>query len=121
MNFKMTRLIPFLVLLSGFFSLNSVTSYGNSNYSFKHYNSDNGLSQNTVRAIFQDNRGFMWFGTKDGLNKFDSKRFVIYKFTPEGDLNDNVFHRILQDKNDNIWVATEEGVYIYDIDRKSVV
>lgn len=115
MNFKMTRLIPFLVLLSGFFSLNSVTSYGNSNYSFKHYNSDNGLSQNTVRAIFQDNRGFMWFGTKDGLNKFDSKRFVIYKFTPEGDLNDNVFHRILQDKNDNIWVATEEGVYIYDM------
>ena len=118
MNFKMTRLIPFLVLLSGFFFLNSLTSYGNPNYSFKHYNSNNGLSQNTVRSIFQDNQGFMWFGTKDGLNRFDGKKFVIFKFFPEGKLNDNVFHRILQDRNDNIWVATEEGVYIYDIYRE---
>lgn len=92
-----------------------VPASGNSNYSFKHYNSNNGLSQNTVRSILQDNQGFMWFGTKDGLNRFDGRSFSVFKFSPNGKLTDNVIHRILQDERDNIWVATEEGVYIYDV------
>lgn len=88
------------------------------NYSFKHYNSNNGLSQNTVRSIFQDKQGFMWFGTKDGLNRFDGTSFNVFKFSPKSDLSDNVFLKILQDKNDDIWVSTEEGVYIYDIHKE---
>ncbi|WP_019539914.1 hybrid sensor histidine kinase/response regulator transcription factor [Proteiniphilum acetatigenes] len=83
-------------------------------YSFKHYNINNGLSQNTVFTIFQDNQGFMWFGTKDGLNRFDGTSFKIFKFSPGGNLRDNVFHRILQDKNDNLWVGTDDGIYIYN-------
>lgn len=83
------------------------------NYSFKHYNINNGLSQNTVHSILQDNLGFMWFGTKDGLNRFDGKSFKILKSSPENVLKDNVFHRILQDKNNNIWAGTDEGVCIY--------
>ncbi|WP_158602618.1 hybrid sensor histidine kinase/response regulator transcription factor [Proteiniphilum sp. X52] len=83
-------------------------------YSFKHYNINNGLSQNTVFTIFQDNQGFMWFGTKDGLNRFDGTSFKIFKFSPGGNLRDNVFHRILQDTNDNLWVGTDDGIYIYN-------
>ncbi|WP_352421453.1 two-component regulator propeller domain-containing protein [Proteiniphilum sp.] len=83
-------------------------------YSFKHYNINTGLSQNTVYAIFQDNQGFMWFGTKDGLNRFDGTSFKIFKFSPGGNLRDNVFHRILQDKYDNLWVGTDDGIYIYN-------
>lgn len=95
--------------------VSNVGLFSNPSYSFKHYNINNGLSQNTVRTIFQDNQGFMWFGTKDGLNRFDGTTFKVFKFSPNGKLTDNVFHRILQDKHDNIWVATDEGVYIYDV------
>ena len=56
----------------------------------------------------------MWFGTKDGLSRFDGKAFKIFKFSPDGDLKNNVFHHILEDKNGNIWVATEGGIYIYN-------
>lgn len=87
-------------------------------YSFKHYNINNGLSQNTVFTIFQDNQGFMWFGTKDGLNRFDGSTFRIFKSSPDGKLRDNVFHRILQDKNDNLWLGTDDGIYIYDSRRE---
>lgn len=115
MNGKMKKILLSIILISAIYSLKSMASYTNFNYSFKHFNINNGLSQNTVHAILQDKMGFIWFGTKDGLNKFDGSRFVIYKFSPDGTLSDNVFHRILQDKNDNIWVATDEGVYIYDV------
>lgn len=86
----------------------------NTNYSFKHYNINNGLSQNTVHCIHQDKMGFMWFGTKDGLNRFDGTSFKVFKFSPEGELRNNVFHHILEDKNGNLWVATEGGIYIYN-------
>ena len=112
------KMIAFLVVLYGMFIPDGLILRANSNYSFKHYNINNGLSQNTVRAIYQDRQGFMWFGTKDGLNRFDGIKFVIYKFSPDGNLNDNVFHRILQDRQDNIWVATDEGVYIFDMHKE---
>ncbi|HOV71762.1 MAG TPA: two-component regulator propeller domain-containing protein, partial [Dysgonamonadaceae bacterium] len=106
------RLRHYFFVLSVFL----ITSVGTkaTTYQFKHYDINNGLSQNTVRSIFQDNQGFMWFGTKDGLNRFDGTSFKIFKFSPNGDLRDNVFLRILQDKHNNIWVSTESGVYVYD-------
>lgn len=111
----MFRLKIYLFLFFITSMINSITVSANNEYSFKHYNTNNGLSQNTVRSIFQDNLGFMWFGTKDGLNRFDGSNFKLFKFSTDSDLSDNVFHRIIQDSNDNIWVSTEDGVYIYDM------
>ena len=83
-------------------------------YQFKHFNINNGLSQNTVSSIFQDKEGYMWFGTKDGLNRFDGVSFKIFRLSSENKLNDNVFRVIVQDKDDNIWLGTDDGVYIYN-------
>ncbi|MHB9055978.1 MAG: hybrid sensor histidine kinase/response regulator [Paludibacteraceae bacterium] len=85
-----------------------------SQYYFEHFNIDNGLSQNTVHCILQDRQGFMWFGTKDGLNRFDGKSFKVFKFSQNKVLKDNVFRNIIQDKDDNIWVGTDDGLFIYN-------
>ena len=45
--------------------------------------SDDGLSQNRIYAILQDRRGFMWFATQDGLNRYDGNTFVVYQHNPD--------------------------------------
>lgn len=98
-----------------FFSISEHSLYAFSKeYCFKHYTINNGLSQNTVYTIFQDRQGFMWFGTKDGLNRFDGNTFKTFRFPLDSDLSDSVFRRILQTPDQNLWVATDQGVYIYN-------
>ena len=46
---------------------------------FDHITTDNGLSQSDINGIYQDEKGFMWFGTHDGLNKFDGYNFTVFK------------------------------------------
>jgi signal transduction histidine kinase/ligand-binding sensor domain-containing protein/DNA-binding response OmpR family regulator len=67
-----------------------------------------GLSQNTVRSIIQDRKGFMWFGTINGLNRYDGYRFVIYKPEPgkKNTLSDNRIKELFEDKFGNIWIKT---------------
>lgn len=58
---------------------------------FQHLGIENGLSQNQVTSICQDYKGFMWFGTRDGLNRYDGYTFKVYKadsFNPES-ISDN--------------------------------
>lgn len=49
------------------------------NLKFKHINTEHGLSNSTIETIYQDSRGFMWFGTRDGLNRYDGNSMVIFK------------------------------------------
>ncbi len=70
-----------------------------------------GLSQNHVMCIFQDSRGFMWFGTRDGLNKYDGYNFKVYKnnITDSTTLSNNFISALAEDANGFIWVATRGG------------
>src|SRR5512136_3114997 len=53
------------------------------NIKFKHLSVEAGLSHSTVNCILQDSKGFMWFGTDDGLSKYDGYNFTIYKHNPD--------------------------------------
>ena len=82
-------------------------------YYFRTMDIRNGLSQNTVYQILQDRKGFMWFGTKDGLNRYDGLSFRIYKKENSG-LGKNFITALYEDRRGNIWIGTDGGVFIYD-------
>ncbi|OOQ61611.1 hybrid sensor histidine kinase/response regulator [Mucilaginibacter pedocola] len=73
--------------------------------------SSNRISQNSIQCIYQDKYGFMWFGTQDGLNKYDGYKFTAYKHSAnEGhSLPANNTLSVCGDNDDNIWVATRIG------------
>lgn len=81
------------------------------NLKFDHLDINNGLSQNNVMCILQDSRGFMWFGTRDGLNKYDGYRFTIYKNDPAdtNSISSNFITSVSEDKKGIIWIATRGG------------
>jgi ligand-binding sensor domain-containing protein len=79
---------------------------------FKHYSTVQGLSQNHVIAILQDRQGFMWFGTLEGLNKFDGYEFTIFLHDSKDStsLIQNFASYILEDHDGVIWVGTGGGL-----------
>ncbi len=102
-------LVNAFVLLFGLFQ---ISFSGNSQeINFKHINIDDGLSQNAVFAILKDSKGYMWFGTKDGLNKYDGYNFVIYQHNPfdSTTLSANYINCLYEDKRGFLWVGTYDG------------
>jgi signal transduction histidine kinase/ligand-binding sensor domain-containing protein len=85
-------------------------------YSFKQLTVDQGLSQNSVYTILQDRSGFMWFGTKDGLNRYDGYRFVIFKHNPSDStsLADNSITTLYEDRRGRMWVSTTSALHVFD-------
>ena len=84
-------------------------------YYFRHYTNDDGLSNNTVMAGIQDRRGFMWFATKEGLNRFDGSRFRIFSHnqTLSNSLPDNYILTLCEDNQGWIWIGTARGLCYY--------
>ena len=80
-------------------------------YVIRHYSIKDGMSQNTVMAILQDKQGFMWFGTWDGLNRFDGYTFEVYKAMNEGveaQVNNRVDF-IYEDEEEQLWWMTYDS------------
>jgi ligand-binding sensor domain-containing protein len=83
---------------------------------FAHLTTNDGLSQGYVTAILQDRRGFMWFGTRDGLNRYDGNAFVVYKNDPNDprSLSSNFIQDLMEDDHGYLWIATNTGVNKFD-------
>ena len=85
------------------------------NFYFRSLEVEDGLSQNMVYTILQDKQGFMWFGTQDGLNRYDGHHCIIYKKNadhPES-IGNNAIFSLIQDDDETIWIGTSAGVYLY--------
>ena len=93
----------FLISLSYCYSQNGIK--------FEHLSTENGLSQSDVNTIFQDYNLFMWFGTHDGLNKYDGYDFTIFKPDSKNpkSISSNLIWKIVDDSNGNLWIATTGG------------
>ena len=105
----------FLLYTLCLFCITPAYSQDPQGYSFMHINSETGLSQSNVKAIIQDSYGFIWFGTKNGLNRYDGQRVVQF------DCNDYARQRsnqnistLFEDDRHILWIGTDEGVFRYD-------
>jgi signal transduction histidine kinase/ligand-binding sensor domain-containing protein/DNA-binding response OmpR family regulator len=103
--------IAFLVLL--FISGNV---FSQNKYRLKNISTTDGLSQSSVIAIHQDRFGQMWFGTRDGLNKYDGSRFTIFRneVADKSSISNNDILAIEEDDSGLIWVGTYNGLNCYD-------
>ena len=83
---------------------------------FGHISVDDGLSQSTVNTIFQDSLGYMWFGTQEGLNRFDGGEFTLLKNNPadQNSLSHSWIWDITEDHQGNLWIATWNGLNKYN-------
>ncbi|MGD2104726.1 MAG: two-component regulator propeller domain-containing protein, partial [Anaerolineae bacterium] len=78
---------------------------------FRRLTLDDGLSQSSINCIAQDAQGFMWFGTQDGLNRYDGYEFEVYRHEP-GDnhsLSNNFVVGCETDQRDVLWIVTRDG------------
>ncbi|QHT70882.1 response regulator [Rhodocytophaga rosea] len=85
-------------------------------FKFNRINSKDGLSNSSIRCILQDKEGFMWFGTKDGLNRYDGFSFTVFQHNPfdNNTISNNVIRSICEDKHGDLWIATENGLNRFD-------
>jgi len=87
-------------------------------FKFKYITVEDGLSQGSINCIFQDSRGFLWFGTKQGLNKYDGFNIDIFDHDPfdPSSLSNNNVSCVTEDKNGDLWVGTSAGLNKFDYD-----
>ena len=107
-------------LLSLFISLLSIiagSAATNNRFHFRYLTVENGLSSNGIRAIVQDKHGYIWFGTDEGLNRYDGKDIKSFKIDNQG-VNEYIYTLYVTD--DFLWVGTGKGVYTFSYETEEV-
>ena len=114
MNTMKKYLIFFLISL-----LPALTLFAtiNNEFRFRHLTVENGLSSNGIRAIVQDSYGYIWFGTDEGLNRYDGKNIKSFKIDNQG-VNEYIY--TLYATDDLLWVGTGKGIYTFSYETEEV-
>jgi signal transduction histidine kinase/CheY-like chemotaxis protein/ligand-binding sensor domain-containing protein len=115
----MYKHLLFLLLMLGV-----LNSYGqNQSLKFEHLGKKEGLSQINVGCIIQDSKGFIWIGTRDGINRYDGYNFISYKYDAQDptSISSSMVADIAEDKEGNIWIATIIGLNKFVRDKGTFV
>jgi signal transduction histidine kinase/ligand-binding sensor domain-containing protein/DNA-binding response OmpR family regulator len=109
-----------LLYVSFFFFLFAITVHAQPKYKIEHYATEQGLSHRRVNCMMKDQEGFMWFGTWDGINRFDGRAFVSFKSSPEEkyQLGNSRIAKIVEDQSDHLWIQAYD-YQIYRFDKKT--
>ena len=86
-----------------------LVSPASAQYRLDVWTADNGLPQNSIRAIHQTLDGYLWLATFDGLVRFDGVRFLVYNKSNSPGINSNRFNSLYEDRNGDLWLGTENG------------
>ncbi len=88
---------------------------------FRNYSVADGMRSNTVWSIIQDDQGYMWFGTKNGLCRFDGYQFKSYQFDEgnKNSLGNNFIHSFLKFDDKTLWIGTESGISILNLKKEA--
>ncbi|WEK33571.1 MAG: two-component regulator propeller domain-containing protein [Candidatus Pseudobacter hemicellulosilyticus] len=114
MNMPLCRLIALCLLLPAIAPGQPANNY--SKPVLAHVGINQGLSNNSVRCIYQDHNGFIWFGTYDGLNRYDGYTFKVFrnKLNNTASLPHNYIYAIHEDQSYRLWVGTGQGLVTYN-------
>ncbi|MEI9917639.1 MAG: two-component regulator propeller domain-containing protein [Bacteroidota bacterium] len=95
-----------------------IPTEGTPPWPFQHISKESGLSNSAITAVYMDSHDYVWFGSWDGLNRYDGSSIKIYKpdAFAKNSISNNVIRKFLEDKNDNLWVVTHQGINRYDRD-----
>ena len=90
---------------------------------FKHYTTEDGLSNDKVTRLLQDNNGYIWIATLDGLNKYDGKSFISFRISSESGKpqTSSVFTSLAQSREGDVFAGSERGLFKYDRDKNQLV
>ena len=104
------------VMLTGLLIYPRISGAQYKNIRFKHITVDDGLSNSWVHSILQDKYGFIWFGTDDGLERFDGYSFREYKnnFRDTNSISSASIMAMLEDSRGELWIGTRQGLNLYD-------
>ncbi len=85
-------------------------------FQFNRIDISQGLSNNQVKGVLKDSKGFVWFATMSGLNRYDGYQFRIFRYNPRdsASLSDDYIQRIFEGPGKKIWVDTHNGMNILD-------
>lgn len=116
---QFSRFLFILLLITGMFLLSAQSPLTNRYKRFKYITIRDGLSQNGVYCIWQDSRGFMWFGTQDGLNRYDGYTFKVYNHDPDDPdtLVNNYIYSLYESNHSPgvLWIGTASGLCKLDM------
>lgn len=116
MNILKNRILTKIIAFTAMLFCSFIAYADNENIRFQRMALEEGLSQEYVLTAFQDSEGFMWFGTQEGLNRYDGYQFKVFTSSSRNSdsLSSDWIHTIVEYDSDTLWIGTRAGINIFD-------